>query len=173
MHFESFELESRSGTAHNRSNMRRRQLQASRRRPRGGPRRSSVDYLFAMTRPTILATALVLAATPRPSSQSATAPAAWMGHGISHELAVWRARTIREVRYDLTLDVSPLDSAIGRVTVRFVRLGMGDVVLDCRGRRFNSASARYCAPAPGRPTEAAAGFETNGCYRTPRSWSGR
>jgi hypothetical protein len=29
-----------------------------------------------------------------------------MGHGISRELAVWHAKTVREVRYDLSLDVT-------------------------------------------------------------------
>ena len=82
-----------------------------------------------------------MAATASLSAQLAPTPAAYMAHGISHELAGWRSRTISDVRYDLLLDVSPLDSAIGRVTVHFVRTGTGDVILDYRGRRLNSASA--------------------------------
>ena len=74
-------------------------------------------------------------------------PAAAMGHGISHELAVWRGRTIRDVRYELALDVTPLDSAIGSVTIRFTRIGVGDVILDFRGRRLRSASANGSALA--------------------------
>ena len=76
------------------------------------------------------------------------APAAYLGHGISRELAVWRARTIRDVRYDLTLDVTPLDSAIGTVTIRFLRRGGGDVILDFRGRRVRSATANGSPLSP-------------------------
>ncbi len=84
---------------------------------------------------------LVLKAQPGPA-------AAFMGHGISHELAVWRARTIRDVRYDLALDLTPLDSAIGRVTIRFVREGGEDAILDFRGRRLRSATANGSPLAP-------------------------
>jgi aminopeptidase N len=49
--------------------------------------------------------------------------APYMAHGVSHELAVWRARTVSDVRYDLTLDVTPLDSASGHLLVRFKRTG--------------------------------------------------
>jgi aminopeptidase N len=58
------------------------------------------------------------------------------GPGVSIELAEHRARTIRDVSYDLALDVTPLDSAIGRVTVRWRRSGAGDAIVDFRGRRL-------------------------------------
>ena len=58
-----------------------------------------------------------------------------MGHGVSHPLAIWRANTIKDVRYDLSLDVTAPDSAIGHVSARFVRSGTSDVILDWRGRR--------------------------------------
>jgi aminopeptidase N len=67
--------------------------------------------------------------------------AAFMGHGISHALAVHRARTISGVRYALTLDVTARDSAVGRASVEFHRSGGGDVVLDFRGRRLLRATA--------------------------------
>ncbi|HUR93358.1 MAG TPA: M1 family aminopeptidase [Gemmatimonadales bacterium] len=61
--------------------------------------------------------------------------------GVSAALARQRAASIRDVRYELALDVTPMDSAIGRVTVRFRRLGRGDAILDFRGRRLVSARA--------------------------------
>jgi aminopeptidase N len=56
--------------------------------------------------------------------------------GVSRALAEHRARTIAEVEYDLVLDVSALDSAVGQVGIRFRRSGEGDVILDFRGRRL-------------------------------------
>ena len=62
--------------------------------------------------------------------------AAYLGHGVSHRLAIWRAGTISDVRYDLSLDVTAPDSAIGHVAVHFRRSGNSDVILDWRGRRL-------------------------------------
>ncbi len=87
--------------------------------------------------------AALLALAPALSAQ--TVPTAYMGHGISRELATWRARTVRDVRYDLSLDVTAPDSAIGRVTIRFARTGSGDVILDYRGRRLSAATANGSA----------------------------
>lgn len=84
-----------------------------------------------------LATALPLAAQRTPAADPL---AVFMRHGVSHDLALWRAQTIRDVRYDLSLDVTAPDSAIGRVTVRFTRSGGDDVILDYRGRRLQSVS---------------------------------
>ena len=72
---------------------------------------------------------------------SVHAQSAFIGHGISKELATQRARTIRDVRYDLALDLAWPDSAAGRVVVRFRRTGAGDVVLDWRGRRLARGAA--------------------------------
>ena len=66
---------------------------------------------------------------------------AYLGHGVSHPLAIWRANTVRDVRYDLTLDVTAPDSAIGHVTVRFTRTGTSDAILDWRGRRLTRITA--------------------------------
>jgi aminopeptidase N len=62
--------------------------------------------------------------------------ASYMGHGVSHPLAIWRANTIKDVRYDLSLDVTAPDSAIGHVAARFNRTGTSDAILDWRGRRL-------------------------------------
>jgi aminopeptidase N len=70
-----------------------------------------------------------------------------MRRGVSLGLAQHRAGAIRDVRYELTLDVSALDRATGRVTVRFERTGPGDVVLDFRGRRLAGARANGVAVA--------------------------
>ncbi len=59
-----------------------------------------------------------------------------MDRGVSQALAVARARSLSDVRYDLSLDVTALDSAPGRVVVRFRRTGSADVILDFRGRRL-------------------------------------
>ncbi len=91
-----------------------------------------------MRRHSALLAAALLAPAPRLPAQAA--PASYLGHGISHELAAWRARTVRNVRYDLSLDVTAPDSAIGRVTVRFEHSGSGDVILDYRGRRLGAAT---------------------------------
>jgi len=86
---------------------------------------------------------------PRPRAAAAQGPAAAgpppaTASGVSRELARHRAATISDVRYDLRLDVTSLDSAPGRVKVRFRRAGRGDVVLDYRGRlgavRVNGAA---------------------------------
>jgi aminopeptidase N len=68
-------------------------------------------------------------------------PDPFTGPGVSLELARHRAQTVRDVRYDLALDVSPLDSAIGRVTVRWTRAGTGDAILDFRGKRLTRITA--------------------------------
>src|SRR5947208_2256712 len=69
------------------------------------------------------------------------------GKGVSIDLARHRARTIRDVRYDLSLDVTAPDSATGRVTVRWTRDDNGSAIVDFRGRRLVSAVANG-TPAP-------------------------
>jgi aminopeptidase N len=61
---------------------------------------------------------------------------AGIGPGISEALARARAATITAVSYDLTLDLTSADSAVGRVAIAFRRSGGQDVVLDFRGRRL-------------------------------------
>ena len=56
-----------------------------------------------------------------------------LGPGVSRPLATHRASRVRDVRYDLVLDVTGSDSAIGRVAVRFQLRRPGDVILDFRG----------------------------------------
>ncbi|HVZ77917.1 MAG TPA: M1 family aminopeptidase [Gemmatimonadaceae bacterium] len=93
--------------------------------------------------------ALLSAARPAAAQQHATDPlAAYMGHGVSHELATWRAGTVRDVRYDLALDVTSPDSAIGTVTVRFTRSGGDDAILDFRGRRLRAMTVNGTAATP-------------------------
>jgi aminopeptidase N len=69
-------------------------------------------------------------------SADAQVPDNAMGKGVSLELAQWRTRTIRQVRIDLRLDVTSLDSASGHVTLSFDRSGPDDAVIDFRGRRI-------------------------------------
>ena len=61
-------------------------------------------------------------------------PATLMQQGISRELANERAATLRDVRYELWLDLTQRDSAAGIVRMSFARAkGAGDLVADFRG----------------------------------------
>ncbi|HUQ84275.1 MAG TPA: M1 family aminopeptidase [Gemmatimonadaceae bacterium] len=76
----------------------------------------------------------LLAATGR-----VTPPAdSMMGPGVSRALAVSRASRIRDVRYELMLNLTERDSARGKVTARFKVTKPGDVILDFRGQRLGS-----------------------------------
>ncbi len=111
---------------------------------------------------------LLLAAAPPAAAPSPTRPAltpvapraaqdsvaSWMRPGVSLALAQHRARTVADVRYDLTLDVSALDHATGTVRITFTRTGPGDVILDFRGQALSSASANG-TPLPGEASNGA------------------
>jgi aminopeptidase N len=86
----------------------------------------------------------------RPTRSVASADAPPLTPGVSEALARWRALRVREVRYDLVLDLTrhARDTVAGRVTVRFVRAGGGDAVLDFRGPRLGGATVNGRA-APG------------------------
>ena len=79
---------------------------------------------------------LLVAGHPAPAR-----PSPYMGPGVSHTLALYRARAIGLVRYALSLDVTSLDSAVGHVTIRFDLRAREDVFVDFRGRRLVSATA--------------------------------
>ncbi len=53
--------------------------------------------------------------------------------GVPKALATYRTAHVRDVRYDLQLDVTRRDTAIGRVVVAFRQRQPGDVILDFRG----------------------------------------
>ena len=61
--------------------------------------------------------------------------------GVPKALATYRAAHVRDVRYDLQLDVTRRDTAIGRVTVAFQQRQAGDVILDFRGLAVTSVRA--------------------------------
>ncbi len=84
---------------------------------------------------TLLPTAVVAQTTPRDSN------AAFLSPGISQALARHRAATISGVHYDLTLDITGVDSAVGRVNLSFHRSGGSEVIVDFRGRRLTRAAA--------------------------------
>ena len=74
----------------------------------------------------------------------ATAPAdtGLMAPGVSRDLAMARSRALADVRYDLALDVTARDSAVGHVKVQFTRRdNTADVILDFRGRRLGVVRA--------------------------------
>jgi len=68
----------------------------------------------------------------------AQAPDTLTGPGVSIQLATLRAKTVSDVRYDLTLDLTrkELDTAAGQVTIRWTRTGTGDAIVDFRGPRI-------------------------------------
>jgi len=76
-----------------------------------------------------------------PTTAPSRSAAALLAPGISHALARHRAAATAGVRYDLSLDVTSLDSAVGRVTIRFRRVGPDDAILDFRGRRLGAVLA--------------------------------
>ncbi len=84
----------------------------------------------------LLTSLLLVSGLGAQNPKTADPLADFMGHGVSHPLATWRANTIKDVRYDLSLDVTAPDSAIGHVVVRFSRTGNADAILDWRGRRL-------------------------------------
>ena len=81
----------------------------------------------------------ILLAGVRLPSQSPPAP--FVSHGVSHELATLRSQTISDVRYNLRLDVTAPDSALGRVQIQFRRAGHDDAIVDFRGRRLTKIVA--------------------------------
>jgi len=83
--------------------------------------------------------ALLFALGASPYHASAAGDSA-MAPGVSRALAKARASQIHDVRYQLSLDVTPLDSAIGEVTARFRLARAADVILDFRGQRLGSVS---------------------------------
>ncbi len=93
----------------------------------------------------------MLLLSPAAVAQSPPAPAeSLLVPGVSLALARYRAATVHDVRYDLSLGLTGRDSATGRVTVRFRRSGTGEAILDFRGRRLVRALAN------GRPLPAGA-----------------
>ena len=80
-------------------------------------------------RPIVLAASLMAAsvAGAQPSRDSLAGP------GVSLALATQRAARVRDVRYDLVMDVTAADSATGRVAVRFHLRRPAEVILDFRG----------------------------------------
>ena len=81
--------------------------------------------------------AVVLSATP-----GAPVPAdSLMMPGVSRELAADRRARITDIRYELSLDVTGTDTAAGRLAMRFMLTGAGDVIVDFRGVRLRRVRA--------------------------------
>lgn len=98
-----------------------------------------------------LALALLVACTPRMNagSDAAPAPAGELAPGVSLELARQRAASLRDLSYDIELDVTARDSATGRVSVRFTRAARaGDLVLDFRGQSLGAVQVNGTAVEP-------------------------
>jgi aminopeptidase N len=103
---------------------------------------------LALRRLVLIALLVAAAVSPLAGQALLLDSAPPVGRGVSRELAEWRVRTVRDVAYDLSLDVTSFDSAVGRVTVRFRHVGAGEAILDFRGRRLIQAVAN------GRPLPA-------------------
>ncbi|HET9010378.1 MAG TPA: M1 family aminopeptidase, partial [Gemmatimonadaceae bacterium] len=98
---------------------------------------------------TALALAHLLAAAGSAASRAPASASAdsLTVRGVSRQLAEYRASRIRNVRYELTLDVTRRDTATGRVVVRFDRAKGGDAILDFRGLRLGSPTVNGRATA--------------------------
>jgi len=72
------------------------------------------------------------------AQETETDPGLLMQPGVSALLARERSGRIADIRYDLVLDLTARDSAVGRVVTRFTmrRGGPHDVILDFRGPRL-------------------------------------
>ena len=81
-----------------------------------------------------------------------------MGPGVSRALAEYRRTRVRDVRYDLRLDVTARDTARGHVTVRFRRAGAGDAILDFRGLALSGGIVN------GRALGTFGGLQANGAH---------
>ena len=81
---------------------------------------------------------IALRAQLPPTSSSATRDD-MLGSGVSASLAAQRRGSLRNVRYNLHLDVGRGDTATGRVTVTFTRTQTADAILDFRGLALASA----------------------------------
>jgi aminopeptidase N len=84
-----------------------------------------------MPSPLVLVAAALLGAAGAPADSL-------MGPGVAQSLARARAATLADVRYDLRLDVTARDSAVGHVRISFTRSGGDDLVVDFRGRSLGA-----------------------------------
>ncbi|MEO7358936.1 MAG: M1 family aminopeptidase [Gemmatimonadaceae bacterium] len=111
--------------------------------------RTTFGVRFALaTAATVLSALLLAVTTPRASAQSAIrTPDSLMGPGVSIQLAQLRARTVSDVRYALSLDVTAPDSALGLVMIRWTRTGADDAFIDFRGRRVTEISVNEASVA--------------------------
>jgi aminopeptidase N len=106
------------------------------------PARAGLYEAMRMSRRGLMGTSLatvieVSAASGAPSSTTSgtmKGGSDLLGPGISHELAIRRAASLTDVRYDLDLDLTQRDIASGSVRIAFKRAGSADdLVLDFRG----------------------------------------
>jgi len=79
------------------------------------------------------------------ASQSSSIEAPRSTPGVSRELAEYRAKHVRDVRYELQLDVTRPDTAMGRVTVKLMQDRTTDIVLDFRGQAVRTVVANGVA----------------------------
>jgi aminopeptidase N len=95
--------------------------------------------------PALLA-AMLAAAAAQPLAPSPPYPYSLWGPGNPHQRGAPRAATIRDVRYELRLDVTRRDTAQGSVRIRFSHEGDEDAILDFRGLRLGPARVNGAAP---------------------------
>lgn len=109
-------------------------------------------YLMDVLRLTHAAKAGVLLASlagslsPR-AVPAAPAPDSLMAPGVSLALAEQRAARVSNVRYEIALDVTAADSAVGRLTTRFTLRTPGDLIIDFRGRSLRRTRINGVTPA--------------------------
>ncbi len=81
----------------------------------------------------MIALAIVLALASMPGVAPGAGADSLMAPGVSRELADLRRERVSNLRYELALDVTRPDTAVGRLTTRFMLTGSGDLILDFRG----------------------------------------
>ncbi len=74
-----------------------------------------------------------IAQSPPPGAPRSGGSDARLAAGVPHVLATERAAQLRNVRYELSLDVTRADTATGTVIVRFTQRSAREVILDFRG----------------------------------------
>src|SRR5574338_552434 len=88
----------------------------------------------------ILTVAAAVFALATASSAGKAGADSLMGAGVSRALAISRAAQIRDVRYELMLNLTERDSSRGSATIRFKVSKPADVILDYRGQRLGAVA---------------------------------
>ena len=122
--------------------------------------RSTFSSLLALLSPALLSAAAIAQSSSSAGAASAASDSV-MVPGVSHALAEQRASQLSNVRYEMQLNVTRRDTAVGRITMRFERRGDADVIVDFRGPSVSDVRVNG--------TALAAVEQSSGHLRIPRA----